>query len=108
MFNACVLGLLLAVSACKGRKDEAPAASTPPIAGGGGETIAKLTEIKTKMCACADPACAQGVLGELTAYNTKPAVKLTKTESSAVAKISADLAACMQKANAPSGEPEKK
>ncbi len=108
MFKVYVLGMLLAVSSCNGKKDNPTATAPVEDQGVGGETIAKLTEIKTKMCACADPACAQHVIGELTAFNTKPAVKLTKTESAAVAKISADLATCLQRANAPSTEPEKK
>ncbi len=108
MFNACVFGVLLAVAACNGKKEDATAAAPIEEKGIGGETLSRLTEIKTKMCACADPACAQGVIGELTAFNTKPAVKLTKTESAAVTKISAELATCLQNANAPSGESEKK
>ncbi|CAN5349499.1 hypothetical protein BH11MYX1_BH11MYX1_35340 [soil metagenome] len=108
MFKVCALGVLFAVSACKARKDEATGALPVEEKGLGGETIATLTQLQKKMCACADPTCAQSVLGELTAFNTRTVVKLNKSESAVVAKVSADLAACMQKANAPSTEPEKK
>lgn len=71
--------------------------------------MAKMTELKDKMCACADPACAQQVSDEMTRWSQemskeqrKPP-KLSDAEIDKFAEIGEQMGQCMQKAMSPAG-----
>jgi hypothetical protein len=79
--------------------------------GGGGadmaEAMAKMTEFKDKMCACADTACAQKVSDDMTKWSTEQAKnmkeppKMSEEDTKKMTQIGEDLGKCMQKAMTP-------
>jgi len=88
MFPA-VLAMTLAVApACK-------------KSGGAGEAIAKMTELKGKMCACKDKACADQVTADTTKWSAEhasgEASKLSADDQKALAVVTDDMAKCMTK-----------
>jgi len=73
---------------------------------GGGDTgamMAKMTEFKDKMCACADTACAQKVSDEMTKWSQEQIKggappKMSEDDTKKATQIATDMGACMQKA----------
>jgi len=69
--------------------------------GGGGDAVAKLTELKDKMCACKDKACADQVTADMAKWNSEQKVgeagKVDEGTQKKMAAVSAELGTCMTK-----------
>jgi hypothetical protein len=69
--------------------------------GGGGDAVAKLTELKDKMCACKDKACGDQVTADLAKWSSEQkggeTGKLDEGTQKKMAAISEDLGTCMTK-----------
>jgi hypothetical protein len=75
-----------------------------------GESIAKMTELKDKMCACKDKACSDTVSDELSKWTQEQAkaagdkpVPPSKDDAKKTAAITAELVKCMLKLEIPGG-----
>ncbi len=95
--------LVVAVLATAGCKKDA--------AESGGAELAKLTELKSAMCACKDATCAQDVSAKLATWTQQKAkaapVKMSDADAKQAAAIGNEMATCMQVAMAatPRNEP---
>jgi hypothetical protein len=69
--------------------------------GGGGDAIAKMTELKDKMCACKDKVCADQVTQEMTRWGadhkTGEASKLSAEDQKKLAGVTGDMTTCLTK-----------
>jgi hypothetical protein len=75
-----------------------------------GDAIAKLTELRDKMCACKDKACTEKVTEELTRWGQDQAkvagdqgVKMSDDETKKSAAVSGEIGTCMAKVLAEAG-----
>lgn len=74
--------------------------------GGAADAMAKMSELKDKMCACKDPECAKKVSDEMTAWSQKQAqtqkepAKMSEADQKKATEIGTQLGECMQKAMA--------
>lgn len=72
--------------------------------GGGGDAMAKMSELKDKMCACKDPDCAKTVSDEMTAWSQAQATKqkepskLSEADQKKATELGIAMGECMQKA----------
>lgn len=72
------------------------------------EAIAKMTELKDKMCACQDAACAQRVSDEMTQWgqqmvrDQRDPPKMSEDDIKKASEIGEQMGRCMQKAMTPS------
>jgi hypothetical protein len=73
--------------------------------GGAANSMAKMRELKDKMCACKDPDCAKKVSDEMTAWSqdqsSKQAkqIKMNEADQKAAAELGVAMGECMQKAS---------
>jgi hypothetical protein len=69
--------------------------------GGGGDAIAKMTELKDKMCACKDKTCADQVTQEMTKWGADhkagEASKLGAEDQKKLAGVTGDMTTCLTK-----------
>jgi hypothetical protein len=69
--------------------------------GGGGDAIAKMTELKDKMCACKDKGCADQVTQEMTRWGadhkTAEALKLSAEDQKKLVGVTGDMTTCLTK-----------
>jgi hypothetical protein len=85
---------LVSVSGCKKK----------PADGGAGDAMAKLAELRDKMCACKDPDCAKKVSDEMTAWTQaqaktqKEPPKMSEADQKKAADLGIAMGECMQKA----------
>ena len=72
--------------------------------GGGGNAMAKMSELKDKMCACKDPDCAKKVSDEMTAWSQqqgskqKEPAKMSEADQKKATELGIAMGECMQKA----------
>ncbi len=75
----------------------------------GGESIARMTELKNKMCACKDKTCSDKVSGELVAWKQaqdKPGDKpapLSEEDDKKLEAVTEELTQCLLKLELPGG-----
>ena len=69
--------------------------------GGAGEAIAKMTEVKDKICACKDKACVDAATAELTKWGTDHAKgdpgKVSEADQQKLTAVSEEMTKCMTK-----------
>ena len=90
----------------KGGDDKGDDKGAADKGGGGslGDMMAKMTEFKDKMCACADSPCAQKVSDEMTKWSTdmakdmKEPPKMSVEDTKKATEIGEAMGKCMQKA----------
>jgi hypothetical protein len=93
------LALSVALLSAAGCKDKSTAS--------GGATdngLAKMTELKDKMCACKDPDCAKKVSDEMTAWSQEAAkkgttAKMNEADQKKASELGVAMGECMQKAS---------
>ncbi|HEU4733699.1 MAG TPA: hypothetical protein VFT22_37655, partial [Kofleriaceae bacterium] len=77
------------------------AATTACKKEGAGDAIAKMSELKDKMCACKDKACADQVAQEMTRWGTEhkagEASKLSEEDQKKLVALTEDMTKCMTK-----------
>ncbi len=82
--SGAVLAMVLGLSACGGKADEA---------------IGELKKIKDEMCACKDKACAEKVTEKMMKMGEKhKETKATESQMKAAAAVTEELTKCMSKA----------
>lgn len=92
---------LLALSACKDKGADNSAAAA----------MQKMEELKTKMCACKDAACAQAVSDDMASWsqeqakNQKSPPKLSDNDQKRAAALGEQMGKCMQEAMAATATP---
>lgn len=85
---------LLSVGGCKKKSADA----------GGGDAMAKMSELKDKMCACKDPDCAKKVSDEMTAWSQeqgkkqKEPAKMSEADQKKATELGIAMGECMQTA----------
>jgi hypothetical protein len=72
--------------------------------GGAGDALAKMSELKDKMCACKDPDCAKKVSDEMTAWSQaqaskQKAAKMNEADQKKASELGVAMGECMQKAS---------
>jgi hypothetical protein len=73
--------------------------------GGAASSVAKMRELKDKMCACKDPDCAKKVSDEMTKWSQEQGskqaaqVKMNEADQKAAAELGIAMGECMQKAS---------
>lgn len=71
--------------------------------GAGADAMAKMAELRDKMCACKDPDCAKKVSDEMTVWSQEAAakgksVKMTEADQKKATELGVAMGECMQKA----------
>lgn len=75
--------------------------------GGGGDALAKMTELKDEMCKCKDAKCAQDVSSKMTAWTQEQAksgaAKMSEADTQKAQSIGEELGKCMASAMTANG-----